>query len=318
MTYLPRDFVTTAEGLVFAVVDRSDDGETIPCFLRYHRSENGTIRKLDTTAANELLRRHYPKYLFHCDRRDADLHGVNPKDCVRHLRPRERMRALLDPAQPTDDFEARTARLLRAFASMGADIDSVGVTGSVLVGCHRADSDIDLVLYDTACFRHARESIPSLIERGILTPLGAEDWRTAYERRGCSLSYESFRWHEARKLNKAIFEGTKFDLSLCVETADDPPQVWRKLGAVRLSTRVIGDDHAFDYPARLRIAHQSIGEVVAFTATYCGQARVGEHIEVSGMLEQAAGGAQRVVVGTDREALGQYIRVTDASQPRSE
>lgn len=309
VTYLPRDFIVTNEGLVFAVVDRGRAGERIPCFLRYRTSPEGSVRKLDTRAANDLLRLEYPNYLFHCKRRDAHLHGVGPEDVARHLRPRERLSSLIDPSYPADSFEGRTARLVEALVNAGVDIESIGVTGSVLPGYHRADSDIDLVLYDSTNFHRARQSIPTLIARGIFCAMDEQAWRVAYERRGCALDYDVFRWHETRKLNKARFEGTKFDLSLCTESSDDPPVTWHKLGAISLTAKVSADEHAFDYPARLGIAHPIIKEVVAFTATYTGQALVGEYIAVSGMLEQAEDETQRVVVGSDREAAGQSIRV---------
>lgn len=310
MRYLPRDFVATSEGLLFAVVDRSADRETIPCFLRYSRSADGRFCKLGTGAANDLLRREYPKYLFRCEKRDAALHGVDPRDVARHLRPRDRLRALLGPLYPADRFEARAARLVKALASKGVGIGALGVSGSVLVGCHRAGSDIDLVLYDAAAFSAAREAVSRLTGQGVLTALDDRAWRDAYSRRGCALTYEEFRWHEERKLNKGVFEGTKFDLSLVVDDAEDAPRAWRKLGPVELSTRVTGDEMAFDYPARLQIEHERIGEVVSFTATYSGQARIGERIEVCGLLEQTTDGTRRIVVGTDREAAGQYVKVT--------
>lgn len=309
MRYLPRDFVETPEGLLFAVVDRSTDKETIPCFLRYCRSTDGSCRKLGTGPANDLLRREHPRYLFRCEKRDAALHGVSFQDVARHLRPRDRLQTLLDPRYRADSFEARTARLLRALMSEGVGLYSLGVTGSVLVGSYRSGSDIDLVLYDAAAFNRAREAVSRLTGRGVLTVMDDAAWRDAYARRGCALNYEEFRWHEERKRNKSVFEGTKFDISLVDEQSEDSLRAWRKLGAVRVLTRVTSDERAFDYPARLQVDHEQIGEVVAFTATYSGQARVGERIDVYGLLEQAADGTRRIVVGTDREARGQYIKV---------
>jgi len=195
-------------------------------------------------------------------------------------------------------------------------MSSVGVTGSVLAGSHRVDSDIDLVIYETAAFERARSLLPELIHRGMLTALDDATWEDAYRRRGCSLAYQEFRWHEERKHNKAVFEGTKLDLSLVIERTARAREKWRKLGTFRLSAMITEDQASFDYPARLGIDHDRISEVVAFTATYSGQARIGEQIEVSGLLEEASGGTQRIVVGSDREAHGQYIRVIRTARGR--
>jgi predicted nucleotidyltransferase len=306
---LPRDFVTTSEGLVFAVVDRSVDGEPIPCFLRYRRRPDGRLEKLGTAAANALLRNRYPQYLFHCNRRDADLHAVHPKDVLEHLSPRQRVQELFHSPLSSDPMEARTLRLLNSLSSAGLPLSSVGVTGSLLAGSQRADSDIDLVIYDTDLFQLARNAISSLIVEGRLAELDEAAWRDAFRRRGCALTYDEFRWHEKRKMNKALFEGTKFDISLVTERTEPLPVSWRKLGLTVIESTVVDDRASFDYPACLRIAHERIGETVSFTATYSGQARAGERIEVRGLLEEAENGLQRIVVGSDREAAGQYIRV---------
>ncbi|MGB5833726.1 MAG: hypothetical protein WBG92_17275 [Thiohalocapsa sp.] len=313
MIYLPKDFVMTMEGLVFAVVDRCDGVERIPCFLRYRPSPSGDLTKVTTEAAHTLLREQYPKYLYRCQNRQALLHGPRPADVVEHLRPRDRVHALFDARYSRDAFEARTVRLVRTLAECGIPSASVGVTGSVLVASHRVDSDIDLVIYDENDFHAARTALPELIRQGVCAALDDAAWHDACSRRGCALSFSTFLWHEQRKRNKAIFEGTKFDLSLVTDAPErgeeTAPRPWHKRGSIRLRARVTDDHRAFHYPARLGLDHPTISEVLAYTATYTGQAGIGEQIEVCGLLEENDDGAQRIIVGTDRESLGQYIRV---------
>ena len=74
---------------------------------------------------------------------------------------------------------------------------------------------------------------------------------------------------------------------------------------------------AFDHPARYVVRHADVAEVVSFTPTYAGQAVAGETIEASGWLEVDSVGARRVVVGTSREAGGEWIRVVDVSRQSS-
>ena len=69
---------------------------------------------------------------------------------------------------------------------------------------------------------------------------------------------------------------------------------------------------AFEFPARWRVEHDSIDEVLACTPTYTGQAIQGEEVEVAGMLEKLPTGACQVVVGNSREATGQWIKVVGA------
>ena len=76
-----------------------------------------------------------------------------------------------------------------------------------------------------------------------------------------------------------------------------------------MQCKITDDSLAFDYPAEFKIDHDEISAVVCFTATYTGQALNGETVEVSGLLEQTEQGDKRIVVGSSREADGEYIKV---------
>jgi predicted nucleotidyltransferase len=141
-----------------------------------------------------------------------------------------------------------------------------------------------------------------------LHTLSDEDWQASYQRRDCELSFADYVWHEQRKFNKALINGRKFDVSLS-DASRLPATRYQKCGAITLQCRVIDDGYAFDYPAEFTIDHEHIRTVVCFTATYTGQAISGELIEVSGVVEQNAQGDKRIVVGSSREAHGEYIKV---------
>ena len=67
--YLPKDFIETAEGLIFAVVSYGPQAGKVGCFLRYVKSGSGW-QKIATEAANRLLAKQYPHYLYHSERYD--------------------------------------------------------------------------------------------------------------------------------------------------------------------------------------------------------------------------------------------------------
>ncbi len=318
MHFLPRDFIATTEGLTFAVVAEGIEAGRVPCFLRYVVSGRG-VRKLNTREANDFLRERHPDLLFHSETRDVQMHGVPWDRVARHFRPRDRVRELLDGQGKRDTFEDRVVRLIQLLQESRLPVSETGVTGSVLVGTHNAHSDIDLVVYDAESFHRARRAICELTRRGVVSALTPAMWRAAYRRRGCSLTFDEYLWHELRKSNKLVFEGTKVDLNL-VRPDREPGLVrWRKCGDSRIRARVLDDRQAFDYPSRWQVEHDQVDEVVSFTATFTGQAQVGELIEVAGLLEESADGIRRLVVGTSREATGQYIKVIrEAASSRME
>ncbi len=309
MSFQLRDFIETTEGLVFAVVDGAVEDGKVLCFLRY-----GPYGKLNTAAANALLRASYPCYLHHSARMDAVIHAVPVERIHRHHQPRERLLEIL--AHPTQDaIEGKLLRLLKLLMDGGLALDSFGVTGSLLLGCQTLDSDIDMVIYGRDNFFRALARVRELVKAGLLDELDAVAWRDTYERRGCELSFEEYLWHEGRKGNKGVIEGTKFDLALNVETSEDEPQsAWFKTGPALISGRVLDDARTFDYPARYPIDHPEIAEVLSFSHTYVGQAKTGETIEVAGNVETSGKGRKRIVVGSSREALGEFIRVLQRFQ----
>lgn len=305
--YLPRDFIETFEGLVFAVVDPvPEEGRVLSC-LRYVPAEGGW-RKVDSAAAQTYLREYAPDYLFVAQRLEARLHGV-PLGAIRHHhQPRERARTLLT-APPRDAIEDKAARLLRLFTAEGLALDRIGITGSLLLGAHTSASDLDLVIYGREAFDAARGVIRNGIERGMLDALNLDAWREAYARRGCALDFDAYLWHEQRKFNKGVIDGTKFDITLIGE--DSPPATGpvKKCGSIVIQAQVIDAHHAFDHPAFYRLDHPEISEVRSFTQTYAGQAEIGETVEIAGCVEDMAGGRRGIVVGSSREAPGEYIRV---------
>ncbi len=304
--YFAKDFVETAEGLIFAAVSSGLEQGKVLCFLRYLRVD-GRWRKVGTDSANDFLRQSYPHYLHSSAVIDAEVHAVPASAIVRHYQPRKQLQALLRQ-QPADAVLADLQHLCRLFAENGLALELFGVTGSLLVGMQNRDSDIDLVCYDRDEFHRARYTVQALIAQDRLQALNDADWLEAYRRRACDCALDDYIWHEQRKYNKGMINQRKFDLSLLSET-DSTAASYRKLGFARIEAEVADDRFSFDYPACFPLKHAEIESVVSFTATFNGQARQGEWIEAAGWIEVDEHGRKRLVVGSTREAIGEYIKV---------
>lgn len=303
-----KDFIETAQGLLFAVVAHGTEQGRVRCFLRYVRT--GTQwQKVNTAQANALLGRDYPQYVFASSELAALVHGVDTTAICQHYAPQARLQTLLH-SPPRDAVENDVLALMLLLQQRGVNSLHWGVTGSILPRVHHAQSDIDLVCYSLSEFARVRAALGQLIAAQLLSPLSLSDWQRSYQRRACALSCAEYIWHEQRKQNKCLIHGRKVDIS-CV-SAPEPVKHYQKLAAIVLQARVTDASLAFAYPAQWSIAHARIKTVVCFTATYTGQARDGELIEAAGLVEQSADGTQRLVVGSSREAAGEYIKVIDA------
>lgn len=302
-----KDFIETAEGLVFAVVESGlEEGKAL-CFLRYVHECSDWV-KLGTESANKLLQQQYPDYLHYSSILDAHLHAVAIGRIVKHHQPKHRLQQLLQSNQH-DAAELDLVDLCRLLEQQGLDLAQTGITGSLLIGAQNQSSDIDLVCYDRDVFQLCRAITGKLIQSGALQSLNEFDWKQSYQRRSCDLDFADYVWHERRKCNKAMINGRKFDLNFINCSAVIKTISYQKIGAITLQCRIINDNYGFDYPAEFIIDHQDISSIVSFTATYTGQAFSGELIEVSGALEESEQGLKRIVVGSSREAHGEYIKV---------
>jgi predicted nucleotidyltransferase len=305
--FFAKDFIETGEGLIFAVVAQGTEQNKVLCFLRYV-NENPYWIKYQTVEANAFLKQNYPAYLYYSTGLDAHLHAVATDLVVRHYQPRQRLQQIMQ-ANRHDSVERDVFQLCGLYQQHELDLSQTGITGSILIGAQQQRSDIDLVCYERNAFHAYRAVTRELINQGQLQELNGKDWRQSYERRSCALSFAEYVWHEQRKYNKAVINGRKFDLNFIDPPVNSKPINYQKCGSITLQSRIIDDARAFDYPAEYKIEHEHISSIVSFTATYTGQAINGEIVEVSGMLEQTAQGNKRVVVGSSREAPGEYIKV---------
>jgi predicted nucleotidyltransferase len=309
--FYSKDFIETAEGLIFAVVGQGTEHGKVLCFLRYVKDNPGW-KKVTTEPANAFLKQHHPDYLHYSPVLDAHLHAVAMDRIVKHHQPKQRLQQVMQ-AKKKDAVERDLFQLCDLLQQHGLDLTQIGITGSILVGVQKQQSsDIDLVCYGRAVFHQCRAITRELIERGQLQELNDNDWQQSYQRRSCDLSFADYVWHERRKTNKAVINERKFDLNLIDELRGSEATSYQKCGAIKLQCTVTDDTHAFDYPAEFKIDHDQFDAVVSFTATYTGQAIKCETVEVSGIVEQTQQGLKRIVVGSSREAHGEYIKVVRA------
>lgn len=294
-----RDFFETKEGWIFAVSDYCHP-RGLRSLLRYVPDKMGEreaggrrYRKMDFDIAFQFLREHRPDWV-------ADLHEVPPEDVARIFSPSMALKAVAER-------DARVKKIAETLAESGIAWQQMGITGSMLVGLQGPGSDIDLVVYGPAWWK-AREILASAKSKGKIGDLDESTWRKIYSKRKPETDFEEFLVHERRKGNRGMIDGTYFDLLFTRDWDQIEMQpAGRPAGSGIIEAKVENADFAFDSPAIYRLDHPEVKEIFCYSHTYAGQALVGERIEAKGVLEETERGL-RLVVGTTREARGEWIR----------
>lgn len=293
-----RDFIEDEDGWLYAV-STYDNTDRIGCVLRYVPEENGArihpsgrrYTKYDFEEAYAHIARFKPHY-------SGLLHRIPHSDVKRVLKPDMEIRRIA-AAHP------RVRKLVSLFAQ---PTGMVGCTGSLLCELENESSDIDMVVYGKNWFS-AQALVRQGIREGKIEGLSEAMWRKVYEKRKPEIPYDSFVLHEERKWNRGQIEGTYFDI-LYTRSYDEiqgaPAGRGSVLGKTTIEATVTDASLAFDNPAVYEVKHESVSRVLSFTHTYSGQALAGETIEACGVLEEH-GSEQWLVVGTTREARGEYI-----------
>jgi len=294
-----RDFIEDNDGWLYAV-STYDNGDSVGCVLRYVPDANGErvhasgrrYTKYDFDEAYALVAEKKPQYA-------GLLHRVPVCDVKRVLKPDLAIDRIAND-------HPRVQKLLDLFRLPKG---TVGCTGSLLCGLANEGSDIDMVVYGKQWFA-AQKLVKQGVQNGIIEGLSPDMWKRVYDKRRPEIPYDQFVLHEERKWNRGQIEGTYFDI-LYTRSYDEIKSApfggkGTVLGKLTIVAKVKDASLAFDNPAIYDVEHESVSRVLSFTHTYSGQALDGETIEACGVLEQH-GNEQWLIIGTTREARGEYI-----------
>tara|TARA_B100001964_G_scaffold245508_1_gene332947 strand:+ start:13325 stop:14275 length:951 start_codon:yes stop_codon:yes gene_type:complete len=310
-----RDFVETHEGLIFAVVSPSLSKERIHAYLRYFPSLNGERSKdkkkytkvTSTQQSIKYLKKYYPFYL------DNNNQYIPNNKIKTIYRPESRLKEILDKSN--DNFEKNIKEISELFCEIPTQ--KKGITGSVLINLHNSNSDIDFVIYGIQNHSVSRKILKKLIYSNKIDALTDEQWRLIYNKRypfEKTLTFNEFLWHEKRKNHRASYNGIILDILLVQDSQQINLQKNKAVcskGFMTLKATVLESSMAFNSPAiyKVKFDNGAIGKIQSFTHTYAGQAFKGEKVEARGIYNIMSDQKPLLIIGTTREAEGEYIKV---------
>jgi len=327
-------YLETLEGWYFAVKGMEHPRDRRIAVLRYvpdpregARIKGGIrYRRLYGIEEQEAwIRRSCPRYLSYDPVFQTTLQSV-PLDRVRTVYDPSHQFQMLTGAARLDPLAQDAVELLRVLQrESSVPLSALGITGSLLIGMHTERSDIDLCVFGEESGRKVSRVLARLLEgsgeKGFCRP-DEKGMEELYSERSAerSMSFADFVAVEKRKANHGRFMNRTW-FARFIRTEGETGnaygnQMYVPLGRIAVHATVTDDREAIFTPCRYALTevHRTEDpalplpeEIVSFRGRFCEQARTGDRVAASGILEEVRGPGGKV---RRRLLLGNYSEDT--------
>ena len=321
------DFIKGIEGdyveskidnLIFDVKGIHHPKDRKICFIRFYPNPQGDREKIgqkytkiyDLRERYAFLKKNYPKYLFFSEQLDLELQGVKNEDIKKIYTPRDHFKELQEKGS-SSKVEKYSKLLCELFINeVNIPEDSIGVTGSSMVGLNKDKSDIDLIIYGTQIGIEFQDKLAHIFETSNDCRMyDLEEYKSHYEWRvgGSNIPFEDFVKSEKRKLHQGKFHGVDFFIRYIKN-----PEDWKgsfydykyeNHGRIKLEAKIVDSSDSIFTPCSYKINAlnilnisdtskdvnmKDILEVNSFRGRFCEHAREGETVTIEGKLEKVS------------------------------
>jgi predicted nucleotidyltransferase len=301
--YLEGDYVRTREGLYFAVKGSRHPDDKVIAYLRYKPDSNGDrekdgvryLRMYSIEETTRFLKENYPKYVNKVEWLNDELQSIPIEDIETVFKPHTRLIEIIEA--PETRLEYRVKRFVETLSNEShVPTDFFGVSGSILIGLDKPESDIDINIYGQSEGRKVYYSLKRLREN--------LDWINAYDKEtvqevlhsrwgGTGISLNKFIKTEVHKILHGRVEDTDYFIRLIKPEPNKSTIIQREetkiRGVISCSTNSIytpcsylineveAQDNQSDYP---------IIELKSYRGKFTEQATKGDYVEARGRVEQ--------------------------------
>ena len=317
MKGIEGDYIETNNNLFFDVKGLLHPKDRIICFIRFYPNPSGDRTKdgikyskiYDLNKRYEFLRTNFPKYLFYSNELDLELQGVTLEDIKKIYTPREYFKNLYQRTNLTR-LEELSKELCELFiVDGGVPEDSIGISGSPMVGLHKDYSDIDIIIYGTENGLQFQENLNDILtDCGFCRKYNSQEFITHYKWRagGSDVSFNDFVKSEQRKLHQGMYKGYDFFIRY-IKSPKDWNGVfsdfkYSNIGRIKLKAKISDATNSIFTPCSYKIdlikiiesdipfddKKQNLSEISSFRGRFCEHAKNGENIIVEGKLEKVS------------------------------
>ncbi|MFO7796401.1 MAG: hypothetical protein ACQERB_14005 [Promethearchaeati archaeon] len=330
---------TKRNDLFFDVKGVSHPKDRTICFIRFYPDPEGERQRksiryskiYDLEKRYSFLQKHFPQYIFFSEQFDMQLQGVKNSDIKRIYHPRNYFKELQNKSN-INGIKKDSYDLCKLFIeNSNLSSDSIGITGSQMIGLQKSDSDIDLIIYGTQQSLEFQTYLPAIFEApNEFRHYKFEEYKSHYKFRagGSGISFNDFMKSEIRKLHQGIFKDIEFFIRY-IKSPDDwtisyYDCKYENFGRIRLKAEITDAKDCLFTPATYKInalriidfesikkdIHvdnidlDSIREVNSFRGRFCEHAKKGELVMVEGKFEKVThkkkGVYYRILLGNSK------------------
>ena len=311
------DYLETKESnLFFDVKGLLHPRDRKICFLRFYPHPKGDrikdgikykkVYKLDERYS--LIKAKYPQYLFGSKELDFEVQAVKNQDIKKIYTPREYLQNLKE-MDNLSTLEQYSESLCELFVNKGGiSQDSIGISGSPMIGLNKEDSDIDIIIYGTENGYNLLKKLPILLkENEKLRKYNLEEYKSHYNWRvgGSDISFKNFLKSEQRKFHQGKFHGFDYFIRYIKSPKDWEGNFYdfkyTNFGRIKVKALITDSKDSIFTPCSYKIENikileknlisskinvNDILEINSFRARFCEQAKEEEAVIVEGKLER--------------------------------
>jgi predicted nucleotidyltransferase len=305
------DIIESLDGIFFDVKGVVQPPDRVIAFIRYVPDKNGSREKYGQKYSKyyslakryDLLKQQYPHYLVYDPVFNTLLCEVPVKEIRKHYKPAQGLQELRNRKE-LDTAEVTAVQFMsRLKEETKVDWSKMGISGSILIGLHDADSDLDFIVYG----KEAGYKVQKTMQKLMNDPNSPFE---AYEKKGLKelfdfrskdtdVSFEDFVRTDSRKISHGKFMGKHFFIRF-VKNHDEIAEqygsiIYKPEGNCKIKATIVDSSQALFTPCSYMLANvqilegpqvEPIEEIVSFRGRFCEHAINSENVIAEGKLER--------------------------------
>jgi len=307
---------TKKDNLFFDIKGLHHPYDRIICFLRYYPHQNGDrirngikFKKVyDLNERFSILKNKFPQYIFYSKNFDVELQGVKKDDIKKIYTPIDYFQSLNYKLE-ISTLEKVSQNLCDLFIKNSSlPENSLGISGSSMVGLSKINSDIDIIIYGTKNALKFQNNLKEIYSKQTACrTYTLEELKTHYNWRfgGSEISFQDYLKSERRKLHQGKYNEIDFFIRYIKSPEDWNGNYYdyqfKNLGRITIKCEIIKSSESIFTPCSyfiqcIKVIEQNlkvpsidvkrVTQVNSYRGRYCEQAIKGEKIVVAGKLEE--------------------------------